>query len=135
MGGDVVEGESEFVEGESDGGDHGGTSVFELGGAEEGSGGFRSVFGGEFVPVVFTDEDWFSAEGGGAEAWDCGFDFEEFGLGVEGGVADDWCLGGRGGEGGSGSDEEGEEGEFHGGVVYLKYNQLRWKRGAERDRR
>ena len=39
VGGDVREGHSELLESESKGGDHGGTAVLELSGAEEGSGG------------------------------------------------------------------------------------------------
>ncbi len=100
------------MEGESGDGEHGGTSVFEFSGAEEGSGCLRSVFAGELVPVVFADEYWFAAEWGGSEAWDFLLYFEELAFGVEGGSG--WSLGGRGGECSSRSDEEGEDGEFHG---------------------
>ena len=70
MGRNVIQGQTKFVKGESDGGEHGRTAVFEFSGAEEGAGGFGSVFEGEFVPVVLADEYWFSAEGGGSEAGD-----------------------------------------------------------------
>mmetsp|Transcript_22259 Transcript_22259/g.31913 ORF Transcript_22259/g.31913 Transcript_22259/m.31913 type:complete len:234 (-) Transcript_22259:101-802(-) len=91
--GDVVEGESELVEGVSDGGDHGGTSVLELGGADEGSGGFGSVLCCELVPVVLTDENRLSDEGGGAETRDLCFHLEEWNISfrhTEGGGLGSW---------------------------------------------
>ena len=60
--------------------------MFELGGTEEGSGGLGSVFGSELVPVVFTNEYWFSTKWGGTEAWYFFLYFEELAFGIEGGV-------------------------------------------------
>jgi len=74
--------------------------VLELCGAEEGSGGLGPVLGGELVPVVLTDEDWFASEGGGSEAWDLLLNLEELDVVGHVEVGGGLSLGSRGEGGG-----------------------------------
>lgn len=104
MGRDVIEGNSELVEGESNSSNHGGTSVLKFGSAEESSGLSRTIFRCKLVPVCFSNENGLTDEGSSSKAWNLLF----FGVKCK-------ALGGyfAGGEG-SGAGKKAEERE--GGV-------------------
>ena len=101
----LVKGESELVEGESNSSNHGRTPVLEFSSLDESSSSFRSPFKSDLVPVGLTEELWVSDKGGGTEARNLLSDFKERDFGHGQCLVDSTRLGRHKGGGGGEADD------------------------------